>query len=964
VIRFDDSHDRAPRRVLLALAAVVLLMLVGATGAMARPSEEPFKLIPGSFHITSSSYQAGAHANWTATFDFKHNAAGETFNDLKDTIVNLPAGFMGNANKFSFPTCTDAQLVGTKPQESECPPASQVGTISFYLRVKNVPVLSTFPVYNMEVTNFGVTAELGFNAIIIVQFLDVTVRPGDSGITVTAPHTNDTAEPRDITLTTWGLPASHEHDAERGRACFEQGIEGVATCDGGNEEAGTAVEPFLANPTSCGMFHASMQADSWGEQGKWTSEESEVGPFTGCERIHFDPSIKADPTTNSAESPSGLDVSLEVPQTWENPEVLATSTLKDTRVVLPEGYTVNPSAGSGLVGCTPQEYETETAFTQPGEGCPAESKLGKVEIETPVLSEKIKGNVYIAQPYDNRPEFGSPEHPGGSLLALYIVAKAPDRGVIVKAAGKIEANPVTGQLVTTFDDTPQQPFNRIALEFTQGTTSPLVSPSVCGSYTVLAELTPWSAPSEPRYLSNSFQIERGIHGGACPTGGIPPFKPTVIAGAEDNAAANYSPFYLRIAREDGEQEITKFSTVLPPGLTGNLTGIPFCSEAEIEAARHATGQQEINDPSCPLASEIGHTLVGAGVGSVLAWTPGRVYLAGPYHGSALSIVSITSATVGPFDLGTVVVRFALRINPITAQAEIDSAGSDPIPHIIDGIVVHVRDIHVYVDRPHFILDPTNCQPMSISDTVTGTGADYANPADQVPVSISTPFQAADCQSLQFKPTFKVTTPGKTSRRNGAGLSVKLTYPSAAQGTQTNIRSVKVDLPKQLPSRLTTLQKACPDKTFEADPAACPSASIVGHASANTPILPVPITGPAYFVSHGGAKFPELIIVLQGYGVTIDLHGETFISKQGITSSTFRNIPDEPIGSFELTLPQGSDSALAANGSLCTAKLAMPTAFTAQNGDTIKRSTPIAATGCAKHKAKKASKHKKRKGKKK
>ncbi|HWX88295.1 MAG TPA: hypothetical protein VNX67_08975, partial [Solirubrobacteraceae bacterium] len=307
------------------------------------------------------------------------------------------------------------------------------------------------------------------------------------------------------------------------------------------------------------------------------------------------------------------------------------------------------------------------------------------------------------------------------------------------------------------------------------------------------------------------------------------------------------------------------------------------------------------------------------------------------------------------DLGTVVIRFALRINPLTAQVEVDSSGSDAIPHIIRGIVVHVRDIRVYMDRPKFIVNPTSCNTMMIANTITGAGADFTNPADAYPVTVTSPFQAADCSNLAFKPVFNVSTSGKTSRSSGASLNVKLAYPSAPFGTQANIRSVKVDLPKQLPSRLTTLQKACPDSVFNADPAACSVASRVGRATAITPILPVPLEGPAYFVSHGGAKFPELIVVLQGYGFTIDLHGETFISKAGITSSTFRTVPDQPVTSFQLTLPQGKYSALAANGNLCNTKLTMPTAFTAQNGTVIHQTTKITVTRCAKHKAKRTRK---------
>jgi hypothetical protein len=974
---------------LLAAGVALMCMLAGAASSVAQPnSEHPFEIVPGSFHITASTYQAGAHADWTTAFDFAHSKAGKTFNDVKDTVVNLPAGFMGNANKFAFPTCTDAQLANAYAGLTECPIASQVGTITLDLTAAHALARDTFPVYNMEVTSFGVAAALGFNAQgFVTQILPVTVRPADSGITVTSPSIDDAGEAHDISVTIWGLPAAHEHDAERGRACFEGGKEGVVECSGGGREARIPVKPFLANPTSCGMFTATMRADSWEEPTAPPSTAStEFGPVGECEQVSFNASIEAQPTTDSAESPSGLDVSLLVPQTWENPNTIATSNLKDAQVTLPKGYTVNPSAGSGLAGCTPQQYEAETSSSPSGVGCPPESKLGTVTIETPVLAEKIEGFVYLAQPFDN--PFSEPGHPSGSLLALYVVAKAPDRGVIIKAAGKIEPDPVTGQLRSTFYNNPQQPFSKLTLKFRQGATSPLVSPPACGSYTVLAELTPWSAPTQPRFLSNSFQIEKGIGGGPCPAGGVPPFKPIVLAGTQSNAGASYSPFYLRIARNDGEQELTRFSTTLPPGLTGNLTGIPFCSDAQIEAARHdPSGIHQLNEPSCPASSEIGHTLVGAGVGSVLAWTPGKVYLAGPYHGSALSIVSVTSATVGPFDLGTVVIRFALRISSTTVQAEIDSTGSNPIPHIIQGIVVHVRDIHVYVDRPKFILNPTNCNPMSISDTLTGAGADFTNPADQVPVSVTTPFQAADCQNLAFKPLFKVSTSGNTSRSKGASLSVKLAYPNAPQGTQANIAKVKVDLPKQLPTRLTTLQKACPYSIFNANPAACPAASVVGHAQALTPILPVPLTGPAYFVSQGGAKFPELIIVLQGYGVTLDLHGETFINKAGITSSTFRTVPDNPIGSFELALPQGPYSALAANGNLCSitrtiterkrilinthgaqrtviktvrrkvpGTLAMPTAFTAQNGRVIHQQTPITVTGCKKHNPKSSNLH--------
>jgi hypothetical protein len=951
-----DSQRTAIRRlgVLSTLALIACLSIVGSAAAM--PSEHPFEIVPGSFHITPSTTQAAAHEDLTTSFGFARSAGGRTFNDVREVVITLPPGFIGSNT--AVPTCTTSQLIGStvspEPTSLRCPTASQVGTISLEADPFGGGAQKfVYPVYNMEVTSFGIVAELGIKTALLTQVLPITVRPGDSGLTVHVPDIERLFELSHSSVTVWGIPGAKVHDPERGRVCEPEGASGPTKCKFGGEEVNIPVKPFLSNPTSCGPFTASMEAYSWEEPNNPSTATSEISPIVECERVPFNPAIEVSPTTNAAESPSGLNISLDVPQTWEEPETISTSNLKDTKLALPVGYTANPSLASGLGVCTPAQLEAETSSSLPGAGCPAESKIGTVDVETPVLAEKLTGNIYVAKPFDN---------PFDSLLGLYIVVKDPARGIIVKLAGKIEPNPVTGQLVTTFDNNPQVPFSKFTLKLRQGVTSPLVSPPACGTYTAEADLTPWSAPLSPQHQLSSFQIENGIGGGACPAGGVPPFHPGILAGTLNNSAGAYSPMDIRITRNDGEQEITRFTSILPPGLTAKLAGIPFCPDANIEAAKHVSGAQEETEPSCPAASEIGHSLVGAGVGSVLAYTPGKVYMAGPYNGAPFSIVAITSAKVGPFDLGTVVVREALVINPETAVVTVDAKASDPIPHIIQGIVIHVRDIRVYIDRSQFMINPTNCNPLSFAATVTGAGADPANPADQMPVTVNNSFQMANCQNLAFKPLFKVSTSGRTSRSKGASLTVKLAYPNAPQGTQANISKVKVDLPKQLPSRLTTLQKACPDSIFNANPAACPAASIVGHATAITPILPVPLTGPAYFVSHGGAKFPELIIVLQGYGVTLDLHGETFISKAGITSSTFRTVPDDPIGSFELTLPQGPGSALAANGNLCTAKLAMPTIFVAQNGDVIHQSTPITATGCHKHKhkGKKASKRKNRK----
>jgi hypothetical protein len=909
-----------------------------------------FGMAPGAATTALSTTQAGAHPDITTSYAFTSIDANDAPRYLpKDITYRLPAGF---ADDFAdTPFCTDAQFAAT-----ECPTTSQVGITTVQTVSGEGSVLDFVePVYNL-VPDSGSLAELAFNIGDSTKVEgDITLRrAGEAdpyGADVTFHNISNLVTVTGGSLTVWGDPAADIHNPVR----FTPGYVFSQPFSVGGPDLGANV-PYFTNPTTCGQgpLHSEFSIDSWEAPGAFTSAPTNsYGPITGCDRLAIEPKLEVQASANSAETATGLGVNLEIPQHYENPRGIVASNLDDAKVVLPAGMTVNPSAGAGLAACTEAEFAYEGGALKPelGRGCPRESKLGSAHARSPGVPEheEATGSLFLAKPYENK---------FGSLLAIYLVLRIPKRGVVVTAAGKVELNQETGQLTTTFDENPQLPVSDFVFTFHQGATSPLVTPPACGGFTSESDLTPWSEPLQEHLLTSTFEITNGVNGGPCPSGGVPPFRPQVISGTQDNAAGSYSPFYLRIQREDGEQEITRFTTVLPPGLTGNLTGIPFCPEADIEAARGASGAEELERPSCPQASEIGHTIVEAGVGSVLAQTPGKVYLAGPYHGAPLSVVSITAAKVGPFDLGTVVIRFALDINPITAQVEINGATSDPIPHIIKGIVVHVRDIRTYIDREKFILNPTNCDPLSISDTITGAGADYANPADQVPVGVSTPFQAADCQNLRFKPAFTASTSGRTSKANGASLSVKIAYPDAPQGTQANIKEVRVELPKRLPSRLTTLQKGCTVRVFEANPASCPADSIIGHAKALTPILPVPLEGPAYFVSHGGASFPELIMVLQGYGFTIYLHGETFISAKGITSSTFPAVPDEPVTSFELTLPEGPYSALAAPLGLCKTKLAMPTEFVAQNGVVLHQTTKIAVTGCPKaRRAPKKHRHK-------
>ena len=438
-----------------------------------------------------------------------------------------------------------------------------------------------------------------------------------------------------------------------------------------------------------------------------------------------------------------------------------------------------------------------------------------------------------------------------------------------------------------------------------------------------------------------------------------PFAPTLTAGSTTDQAGGYTDFSMLLSRGDGQQRFSSLSFKAPEGLSGMIASVPLC------------GEQQANVGTCPAASKIGHTVVGAGPGPYPFYIPQQnapptpIYLTGPYHGAPFGLSIVTPVVAGPFNLGTNVVRARIEVDPHTAQITIttDASGVHSIPTILDGIPTDVRSINAIIDRERFMFNPTNCSPQEFSGTA------YSD--EGAKASLSSHFQMGSCQALKFAPNFKVSTAGRASKAQGASLTADIVYPTGPLGanqasSQSNIASVKVDLPKQLPSRLTTLQKACTSAQFESNPAGCPAASVVGRAKVITPILPVPLEGPAFFVSHGGEAFPSLEVMLQGYGVTVDLVGSTFISKAGITSSTFKSTPDVPFSSFELTLPRGKYSALTANVpakdnySLCGQKLVMPTAFIAQDGAVIHQSTPVSVTGCAKKKAAKKPKKKKAK----
>jgi len=933
----------------VACAAAVIAVALGFSAASARASfgVESVAVQAQEEHGEAAT-QAGSHPySLTTTIFFNHHEPtalqrqgglggdGIPDGDVKDLEAVLPPGVI--VNLLGVERCSESQLA-----VETCPPGSQVGSITLYsgLFILNGPGSEGMsPVYNITPSSSKVPGELGFvieGFEINVHLLGKVHTGGDYAVAAEVSNISQKAVLDGSTLTLWGAPSAESHDIERG-SYFERNDNG-GYCREHNlmaRECKIPVErvqrPFLTLPSSCALESgASVSADSWQEPGVFTPfvESAPLSTITGCEKLRFTPSIEVKPETAVADTPTGVSVTLKIPQ-LETLSSLAEASLKEAVVTLPSGLSVSPSAVSGLGACSEAQIALASAAAP---ACPESSKIASVEAVTPLLENKLVGSVYLAQQGNAGAAQGS--NPFHSLIALYLVVEGS--GILVKSPGEVSLNQSTGQLTTRFGRDPltgfflpQLPYSELKLNFFGGPRAPLV-PAVCGDYTTTSVLTPYSAPQSgpPATPQSSFEVAAG-----CATGA---FTPSLTAGTTSNQAGGYSSFVATFARQDSEQELGAIQVHTPPGLLGSISHVPMCPEPQAEAG------------TCGPESQIGEVSAAVGPGPYPFYVKGgRAYLTGPYKGAPFGLTFVVPAQGGPYNLGNVVVRAAISVDLRTSALTITS---NPLPTILQGVPLQVRSVTVNVNRPEFMFNPTSCTPTTISATLQGSLGTSTTDA--------IPYQAGDCAALAFAPKFSVSTSGRTSKADGASLDVKLAYPNAPQGSQANIAKVRVDLPKKLPSRLTTLQKACLAATFEANPANCPAASVIGIAKATTPLLPVMLSGPAYFVSYGGAKFPELIIVLQGDGVRVDLHGETFISKAGITSSTFSTIPDVPVGTFELYLPEGKYSALAANGNLCTSSLAMPTAFVAQNGAQLKQTTKLAVTGCPKAKA--ATKKKKTK----
>ncbi len=901
----------------------------------------------------SPDTQAGSHPfQLTTILALNQGAAAKTPpRSVKDLRFNLPPGLL--ANPSAFPECPLSEFTNVLQAQNACPDDTVIGVASVIATLplgEEPQATFTSPLFVL-VPSRGEPARFGFLANGVPIYLDTSIRTGsDYGVTVTVPNITELVGFVSSRVTFWGVPGDPRHDSVRGYNCLES-LESAAPCVAVDEQR---PPPLLILPTSCtGPVHTSVEADSWEEVGVFSGMEytfkdnlgRPVG-MDGCNQLPFSPSIRVTPDGQEGSTPTGLTVDEHVPQETDlNPAGLAESDVKGLSVALPAGVALNPSAADGLLACSEEQIGLQSAEAV---ACPEASKVATVKVTTPLLANPLEGAAYLAEQDAN---------PFGSLVALYVYAEDPVSGVRVKAAGEVVENPVTGQLTTYFegdplfandpryegepaaDFLPEAPFEDIELHFFGGDRAPLGMPASCGSYRTVGTFSPWSEALMVE-SDSEFDVVSGPDGTPCRS--PLPFDPSLAAGTTSVQAGGFSPLRVTMSRADGEQDLQAVQLHMPLGLSGTLSTVKLC------------GEEQANAGTCGPESEIGETIVSVGLGGdPYSVRGGKVYITGPYKGAPFGLSIVNPAKAGPFDLGKVVVRAKIEVDPVTAGLTIttDTEGPYKIPTIIDGIPLEIQHVSVLVNRPGFTFNPTDCEPLRLTGLLSS--------AEGATASVSDPFQVTNCASLGFKPGFSVSTSAHTSRVEGASLHVNLTLPAVAgKGVEANVAQVKVSLPKQLPSPLRTLQKACLEQVFVKDPASCPVASQVGNATVSTPLLAGPLTGTAYFVSHGGAKYPELIIVLIGEdGVTVQVHGETFISKQGITTATFATVPDVPFTNFELTLPERRYPALTANGNLCKGTLIMPTEFVAQNGAKITQSTKIAVTGCPK--SKKATHHKKK-----
>jgi hypothetical protein len=890
--------------------------LLGPDGLpIGQPGSHPYQYVT-SFAVNTRPVAPGAIGEFRP-------AGG----DVKDISVALPPGLIGNPTATS--RCTAQQFnashtvntaFGATFTQNDCPDGSVVGMVVVQ-QLEGHGETVPLPLYNLA-PPVGMPAQFGFQVLGAPFYIDTALRTGgDYGVTATLRNTTEVNRVTAADVMVWGVPSDPSHNPVRG-SCLNP-VPQLFPFSLGSCPAGLVVEPFLRLPTSCEKeLPTRIAFDTWTDPGSFVNATSSEPAPVNCAPLDFSPAILATPHTTVADSPSGLRFNLHLPQN-NDPNLLAEADLRDAVVTLPVGVTVNPASANGLAGCSPAQIDLHGAGPA---SCPDASKIGSVEIDTPLLDHPVNGAVYVATQNDN---------PFDSLLAIYIAVDDPQSGVVVKLAGHVVPDPNTGRLTTRFEDNPQLPFEDLTVELFDGPRAPLRTPATCGDYVTTTELKPWSAPeSGPDATpSDSFTVSTAPDGGPCAgSEAAQPHRPSFSAGTVNPIAGSYSPFALHLKREDGSQNLRGVKIVMPPGLLGKLAGIPACPESAIVAAGLRSGLAELAGPSCSAASEVGTVTVGAGAGPSPVHTLGRIYLGGPYKGAPVSLAIVTPAVAGPFDLGTVVVRAALNVNPETAQVTVES---DPIPAILEGIPLDVRSISVDVSRRDFTLNPTNCEPMAVAGQAISLLGQ--------PASLSDRFQVGGCRGLGFKPQLSTRLFGGTRRGSHPRFRAVLKTLSG----DANIGRAVVALPHSEFLDQGNIRTVCTRVQFAAGQ--CPEASIYGHAVARTPLLDEPLQGPVYLRSSDNL-LPDLVVSLRGpdrQPIEVRLVGRIDSIRGGIRT-TFNLVPDAPVSQFVLTMRGGAKSGLLVNSTdICLGRHRATAKFKGQNGRPYDFRPVLRNSNCAK-----------------
>jgi hypothetical protein len=856
--------------------------------------------------------RAGAHPySYTVHFELEADSEGlPVGGEMRNVIVQTPPGFVGNPE--AIPTCPRQSYEGGKPS---CLPSTQIGVLE-----ANVSGIGKAfgPIYNITPPP-GAPTQFGFTSDAFATLLTSSVLP-ESGYAISIATPNLPVPVTSVTATIWGTPSDPKHTPER--------------VDELPSEEEKQAKPFLTLPTSCQAPPVlTISADTLQEPGNYESievpmeYEGEEVALSGCDAVPFKPTVSSAPSAApAAGSASGLGFELQLKNDGlTEGEISETEPVK-TEVTLPAGMTANPAAAGGLGACSEEQFKA-ASLTNPG--CPDAAKLGTLFARTPLLKEPIEGSVYLATPHQNR---------FGSLLALYIVAAAPERGVLIKQAGEVHADPTTGQLTTTFDGLPPVPYSSFAVRLREGPRAPLITPRTCGTYTTTARLYTYAVPGELIEKTAPFTITTAARGGPCaPSEAQLPHNPTLVAGTTVPLAANYAPFLFKVSREDGEQLFSSLTASPPKGLLGKLKGVPYCSEAAIAQAQgrsfEGAGALEAMAPSCPAASQVGIVNAGAGAGSSPYYVQGKAYLAGPYKGAPLSLVIITPAIAGPFDLGVVTVRAAIQVNETSGQITVRS---DPLPTILQGIPLEIRSASVQVDRPEFSLNPTNCEPLQSTGVLTSTTGALA--------SLKAPFQVGGCRNLPFSPKIQMSLSGATTRAKHPAFKAVLTQ---AKG-QANLKKLSLTLPPTEFVDPNHVANPCTRPQFAEHK--CPSSSVLGKVKAFTPLLDKPLEGPIYFRANGGEReLPDAVADLNGQvhlvsvGFVDALHHKG--SEESRIRTTIATVPDAPIQKVIIELKGGKKHGLLVNSAnICKSANRALVKIWGQNGK-VQSSEPKIAVSC-------------------